>query len=134
MATIKIKPFTLQVSETTGGDLARVLSLAQTLMRKAKVDTWADYLAGLDEADSLPQHVNEAWRGVEEDRQLLAKASGILAGLHRNPNVLASVCATCGGVVYRGPKSSSKKCPLALDCEGPLVSVKAASEPKVAKA
>lgn len=123
------KVVTFQLDPALPGEAAAA-SLALPLLRKAKVDTWADLLAALAGGDEQVQGVMSGIHLSAEQLALLDEHRHVLALVRQNPSVSVAVCPVCGDW-FAVEGASPAACPMTFGCKGKPAKAAAAKQKMV---
>lgn len=114
-------------TDPAGPGPAVAASLALPLLRKAKVDTWAELLGALASGDERVLGVVGRVHLSAEQLRVLDEYPGVLSVVRLNPSVSVAVCPVCSEW-FAVDGSAPARCPMTFGCVGKPVKAAAAKQ------
>jgi hypothetical protein len=119
------------ISKEGYGPPALAVSVATTLMKKAKVPTWARFIENLDRQDDDAVIAVQSFELDTQQWEALKSHQDVVSLVDLQQSVSLAFCANCGGFIMLGQDSNPpKKCNVGDHCEGELYKASAATRAK----
>lgn len=118
-------PVTLN-TKTEYSDGAKAVSLAIALLRKAKANTWSEFIAAAQAHEDLAVTAVQAFTLTPAQIQLLMENQRYLDLMTISPMVLPTFCDTCGTISLQAG-TTVKKCINTRACPGAMYKPAAAT-------
>lgn len=110
---------------------ALAVSVATTLMKKAKVGTWAHFIECLARQDDDAVIAVQSFELDSLQWEALQAHQDVVSLVDLRQSVSLAFCASCGGFIMLGQDTNPpKKCNVGDHCEGELYKASAATRAK----